>query len=412
MFDATKGSNAEMSPELELLVLCVRVLLSTSEVSDLHSAAQKPLKWDLVEQCAENHAFMPVVAHVLTLHAKELIPPSTFDRLRERLVRNAQENLAWLREWMRLLAALAEARIAVISFKGPALALTAYHNLPLREFTDLDLLVRPSDVAMAREVLTRQGYALDSPVPDHTAAGLIRSKNQQISFAKEQERGLRIDLHWGISSDTASVLLNVDQFLDSSIVETEGQVSFRSLAPEHLLLLLCVHGTKHCWSNLRWLCDLACHIQSKQTLNWSECFRLAQSSGTDLTLTHSLLLCRDVLGVSLPEAIEEYSGKHTAASLLASQARDFLFRENTDDSRYIDDRTRYREVLRYRLGFQTGWRWMRATNMLLRRAFVPNEADWDWLRLAPALYFLYYPMRPVRLVSQRLGMRRPRADAR
>lgn len=411
MFDATKGSNGGMSSELEMLALCARVLLSTSEVSDLRLAARKRLRWDLVEQYAQNHALVPVVAHVLTLHAKEQIPESTFDRLRERLVENAQKSLVWLREWMRLLAAFAEADIEVVSFKGPALALTAYRNLSLREFTDLDLLVRPSEVAMAREVLTRQGYKLDSPVPDDTSAGLIRSRNQQISFVNEQERGLQVDLHWGLLSNTASALLTVDQFLDSSIVETEGQVSFRSLAPEHLLLLLCVHGTKHCWSNLRWLCDLACHIRSKPTLNWSECFRLAQSSGTNLTLTHSLLLCGEVLGVSLPEANEEYSGKHTAANLLASQARDFLYRENTDDSRYIDDRTGYKDVLRYRLGFQTGWRWMRAANMLLRRAFVPNEADWDWLHLPPALYFLYYPIRPVRLVSQRLGMRRPRVDS-
>jgi hypothetical protein len=313
---------------------------------------------------------------------------------------------------MRLLAALAEAGIEVISFKGPALALTAYRNVSLREFTDLDLLVRPSEVAMAREVLAGNGYTLDSPLPDHTTAGLIRSKNQQISFVKQPENGLRVDLHWGLSGDTASILLNLDQLFDSSIVETEGRISFRSLSPEHLLLLLCVHGTKHCWSNLRWLCDLACHIQSTPALNWNECFRPTQSRGKDLTLTHSLLLCRDVLGVSLPEAIEKYSGKDRAVSLLASQARNFLFRENTDDSRYIDDRTRYGEVLRYRLGFQTGWRWMSAANMLLRRTFVPNEADWAWLRLPSALYFLYYPMRPIRLVSQRLGKRRPRADSR
>jgi hypothetical protein len=401
-----------MSPELEMLVLCARVLLSTSEVSDLRSAVQKRPRWDLVEQYAQNHALIPVVAHILTLHAKELIPKSTFDRFRERLVQNAREGLVWLREWTRLLAAFAEARIEVISFKGPALALTAYRNLSLREFRDLDLLVRPSEVAMARDVLTRHGYTLDSPVADRTTVGLIRSKNQQISFVKEQERGLQVDLHWGLSGDAVSAPLNLDQFFDSSIVDTEGQVSFRSLAPEHLLLLLCVHGTKHCWSNLRWLCDLACHIKSKPSLNWSECFRLAHSSERDLTLTHSLLLCRDVLGVSLPETIEEYSSKHGAASRLASQARNFLFRDNSDDSRYIDDRTRYREVLRYRLGVQTGWRWVRAANMLLRRAFVPNEADWAWLRLPPALYFLYYPMRPVRLLSQRLGVRRPRAEAR
>jgi hypothetical protein len=31
------------------------------------------------------------------------------------------------------------------------------------------------------------------------------------------------------------------------------------------------------------------------------------------------------------------------------------------------------------------------------RLFIPTAADWRWLRLPEALFFLYYPLRPLRL---------------
>jgi hypothetical protein len=400
-----------MNPETNLIVLCARTFLCNSEISVLRSALAEPLNWSVLEQNAENHAVMPLVASVLNQFAAELIPQDRRKRLRDRLLRAARNNLAWVQEWLKILKALADAGIPVISFKGPTLGLMAYRNLALREFTDLDLLVQPCDVLKTRDVLVRNGYVLDSIVLNHTDAALTHSSNRQISFTKE-ERGITIDLHWGVLHETFSFQLEVGQLFELAFVERHEQISFLALSPEHLLLFLCAHGTKHCWSNLGWLCDVACHVQSNPNLDWDLCIRLAEPAGCELVLKHSLLLTGQVLGLELPGPISQYASHDTKAHMLAKRAQTFLFRENDDRSRYLDDRSRYLEVLRYRLAFAKGWRWRNGAAVVFGRAFVPNEADWHWVRLPRPLYFLYYLVRPVRLVIERLSVRRVHRDER
>jgi len=370
------------------------------------------LNWDLLEQSAQGDAMMPLVAYVVAQHGEGLIPPDTLKKLQESLLRTARKNLAWLQEWLRVLDILADSRIPVISFKGPAVALIAYRNLALREFADLDLLVRPGDVVRTRDVLVHNGYVLSSIVPDDTDAALNRFGDRQISFAKNDDHGIKLDLHWGVLSEWSSFQLDVGSLFESAFVERHERISFLSLSPEHLLLLLCAHGTKHCWSNLRLLCDVACHVQSNPSLNWDLCIRLAESSGCDLVMKHGLLLATQILSLELPERVSQYIGDDPKARLLVGKARTFLFRKNKDHSPYLDDRTRYLEVLRYRLAFERAHPFRNGVATVLRRAFIPNEADWRSLRLPRSLYFLYYLSRPIRLVIERLSIRGGRLDWR
>ena len=401
----------EMNPETNLVVLCARMFLSDSEPSSLRSALTAPLNWGLLEQSAQRNAMMPLVAYVLAQHGTGLIAQDTLKKLHERLLRTAQKNLAWLQEWLRVLDVLADSRIPVISFKGPALALMAYRNLALREFADLDLLVRPCDVVRTRDVLLHNGYVLNSDVPDNTDAALSRFSDRQISFGKNDNHEIKLDLHWGVVSEWSSFQLDVGSLFEYASIERRERISFLSLSPEYLLLLLCAHGTKHCWSNLRLLCDVACHVQSNPNLNWDLCVRLADPGG-DLVMKHSLLLTKQLLGLQLPERVTHYAGGDAKAHWLAAKAQTFLFREDRNRSPYLDDRTRYLQVLRYRLALEGGQRLRSSVALVFRRAFIPNEADWRSLRLPRSLYFLYYLFRPIRLVIERLSIRRFRLDGR
>ena len=401
----------EMNPETNLVVLCARMFLSDSEPSSLRSALTAPLNWGLLEQSAQRNAMMPLVAYVLAQHGTGFIPKDTLKKLQERLLRTAQKNLAWLQEWLRVLDVLADSRIPVISFKGPALALMAYRNLALREFADLDLLVRPCDVVRTRDVLLHNGYVLNSVAPDNTDAALNRFSDRQISFARNDNHEINLDLHWGVTSEWSSFQLDVGSMFESASLERRDRISFLSLSPEYLLLLLSAHGTKHCWSNLRLLCDVACHVQSSPNLNWNLCVRLAEPGG-DLVMKHSLLLTKQLLGLQLPERVTHYASGDAKAHRLAAKAQTFLFREDRNRSPYLDDRTRYLQVLRYRLALEGGQRFRSGVALVFRRAFIPNEADWRSLRLPRSFYFLYYLFRPIRLVIERLSIRRFRLDGR
>ena len=271
--------------------------------------------------------------------------------------------------------------------------MTAYGNLALREFHDLDLMVHSEDVLRARDVLVGDGYSLWSPLARPTDTALVRSSNRQVCFTNK-ERGTSVDLHWGALHEMFSFQLDVEQLWQTAYVERQEGVSFLSLSPEHLLLYLCAHGAKHCWRNLCWLCDIACHIQSVSRMDWDECIRLAELTGCDLLLKHTLLLSEEVLELQLPAPIKRYVDDERAR-VLAETAQAFLLREHGDHPGYLGP-------LRYHLALSKGWR--NGASLIFERVFVPAEPDWDRVRLPRPLYFLYYLFRPIRFVVERLAV--------
>jgi len=377
--------------EANLVLQSARTYLSAAEGSCLQRALAQPLDWAAVERTADSHSIMPLVAYVLNQYGCGLLSQEVRERLQQRWLLTARSNLVRLQEWCRILQALEAADISVISLKGPALALLAYQNIALREFVDLDLLIRLGDVQSAHDVLIREGYQLRSPLARDTDAALLRSRNRQLDFVNERQ-GTLIDLHWGALHEMFSFQLPVDQLFESARAEHREGISFLSLSPEHLLLYLCSHGTKHCWLNLQWLCDVACHMKTAQDLDWELCIHRAEAASCDLVLKHSLLLAHEVLGSDLPSSIRSYCDDATSRAL-ADTAVTFLFREDGEPG--------YGEALRYHLAFTKSWR--EGIHLAFERVFVPEELDRQDVRLPQSLSFLYYTVRPVRFMLERLS---------
>ena len=385
--------------ETNLVVEGARTFLSGGKASCLHAALTQPVDWIAVERIADFHSVMPMLACVLKEQGGSLVPREILERLQHRFLLIARSNLVRLQEWRRILLAFETAGISVISLKGPALALQAYGDVALREFTDLDLLIRPDDVLKARDTLMREGYRLRFSVAGNDIAWL-RSRNQQWDFVNEG-RGTVIDLHWGALHGMFPFQLPVHQLFESAQAEHCGGIPFLSLSPELLLIYLCAHGTKHCWLTLRSLCDVACHVRMAKELGWELCIRQTEAAGCDLVLKHSLLLAQQVLGLELPSHIENYCDSAKARAL-ADAASSLLFRE--------DGNVGYGEGLRFHLGFAES-RSNRA-RLMFERVFIPEEQDWQTVHLPHSLQFLYYAVRPIRFIVERLSKTtlQPRAE--
>jgi hypothetical protein len=376
--------------ELDLLCESARVFLCCEDGAGfralLKQKISQPFDWSALERTAERHAMTSLFAAALTRWGENVIPPEIGERFYKLLRLNACKNLVYVAEWRRLLSAFHAAGIPVISMKGPSLALRVHASLALRDFADLDLLVRRKDVIIARRVLAAEGYKLCSAVADDTDAALLRSENCQLNFVNHDRR-TAVDLHWAMVHKMFSFHLPTEALFESAQTERQEGFPFLSLSPEYLLLYLCAHGTKHCWTRLRWLCDVAFCLRSVQDLDWSLCFSLARTTRCDLVLKHSLLLTAQILRLDLPLLARNYCNSGEARKL-AGFARTFLFKE--------EDRQDRVEELHYYLAFANGWR--DCARLLFQRFFVPTETEWEHIRLPRMLYYLYYAIRPTRFL--------------
>ena len=66
------------------------------------------------------------------------------------------------------------------------------------------------------------------------------------------------------------------------------------------MLVLSMHGSKHWWQQLGWICDIAQLVRSRPDLDWKRVIREADKAGCMKGLLLALELVKNVVGGSLP----------------------------------------------------------------------------------------------------------------
>lgn len=122
--------------------------------------AKSGVDWDYFFRIAQRHAVLPLVYRQLRQKAADLVPVGVLTKLKSHYQQNAARNALLTAELCRLIKLLRESGIEAVPFKGPSLALFAYHDITLRRFVDLDILVKKNDLFFASEILTKDGYRI------------------------------------------------------------------------------------------------------------------------------------------------------------------------------------------------------------------------------------------------------------
>ena len=258
---------AALGPEAALLVACARSRVDGETTARVRALIEAGVDWPAVVARASPHGMLPLLAlHVAALgHAG--VPEEVRADLRERFERNGRQNLGLAGELVRLTRALDAAGIPAVAFKGPTLALTAYGNLALRQFLDLDILVERRQLAPASRVLAAEGYASASPgaltAPQH-AVFLRFAPTLTLTGAA----GRVVDLHGEVQSRLLAVPFDTAGLLARACRLPLAGGAVPTLSPEDLLLVLCVHGSKHRWERLAWICDVAELVNRHPRLDW------------------------------------------------------------------------------------------------------------------------------------------------
>lgn len=153
-----------MSPEVRLLLVCVRNLFDTTGAPHPYIKdvlQQHRLDWSYLIDLAGRHGVLPLFYHGVSTACPEDIPRAVLLCLHRWFHLNARYNEVCTGELLTIVHLLQSHAIAAIPYKGPLLALSLYDDVALRQFGDLDILVHHWDIPKARDVLIATGYRLD-----------------------------------------------------------------------------------------------------------------------------------------------------------------------------------------------------------------------------------------------------------
>ena len=160
------NASAGIRPEAELLLCCARTRMDPETADRIKALLQQGIDWEYLIQTALPHGMLPLLYWSLNSTCPERVPKDFLERLRSHFYANARHNLVLTAELLKLLGLLKTQQIPAIPFKGPVLAASVYGNLSLREFADLDILVRSKDALRAKDLLLSLGYQDSRPLTD------------------------------------------------------------------------------------------------------------------------------------------------------------------------------------------------------------------------------------------------------
>jgi hypothetical protein len=263
---------------------------------------------------ASVQAVMPLVYRYLTSELGGTLPAEATSGLRRAFYGNSVRNLHLARELVRLTTLLEQGGVEPLALKGPALATAAYGAVTMRQFNDLDLLVRKGEVRRAADILLAAGYA---PRAGYRLADLDRPGAYEIAMVRTGAL-MEIDLHWRLIPPYFPLALDSEDLWRRAVrIEVEG-APVRTLTPADHLLYLCAHGAKHGWQALGGICDLAELIRATSRapaptlsqsssqvpyIDWDELSARAEQAAAHRALELGVLLAHELLDAAVPAGI-------------------------------------------------------------------------------------------------------------
>lgn len=374
------------SKEFNLLCACAGVELAPARAARIANWKESEPEWSEFLQMADHHGVLALAARNLNAHARGL-PAEIEQRLRSAHEENIRRNLRFAGELARIAEHFQKKGLRAIPYKGPALAESVYGDLALRNFSDLDFLIAPADFKAAKQALAELGYRPSHELSPEAERLWLRI-GYECAFDGPAGPNL-VELQWGVLPYFYAVDLRIDDLLMDPGRAAVGGCEVPALAPEDLLLALCLHAAKHLWMRLIWVCDITETL--RQPADFTQVAARARSLGITRILGVSFWLVKNALGSPIPQCVEEIFAADAQVPHLGEEFAARLARSATYD---LESSEYFRLILKLRERRSDRWRY------LWRLVLTPGVGDVAAVRLPEPLFPLYRVVRLARLVRK------------
>lgn len=379
------ASRTSKRVEVELLFHVARTRMDALARQQLIELVRQDLDWPYTSRQARWHGTLPLLYWHLESTCPHEVPAEVRQDLRSQVHIWARSCLSRTRELLRILSQFETLGIDAVPYKGPLLAASLYHNLALRPYGDLDLFIRRSDFRAAKELLLSLGYQPKYRLTSRQEAVVLRSRRVYDLYHKQHR--VILELHWSVVPEYFSSAYEGEDLWTRLIPVSLAGRTFRTLSPEDCLLVFCLHGAKHLWHRIIWICDIAELIRAHPDMSWTRIQQRARTIGCERMVLLGIHLARELLDAPVPRDLSrEIETQHGIPELAES-----VYRLLVNDEPGVPG------------GWESGLFYLKVRESLRQKAadmlrvmLIPNPEDWahspTWLSCRLA--------RPVRLLKR------------
>lgn len=219
------------------------------------------------------------------------VPEEIMNSLRRAYLATTASNIVNAEETVRIIESFRIAGVEAITLKGSIASELVFGDPGLYLASDIDILVKPSDLEKAKEVLLKEGYAYS----ETGERDLLASHYHLILHRK----GHYVELHWNLVKRYFHVPPEF-WWEDIQIAKYNGR-SLLMLSPEQYLLYAIFRLFDHGFRPLKFLVLIDGLIgRYKEELDWPKLFAYAGRFKMERLVLFVLRLTREILGTGLP----------------------------------------------------------------------------------------------------------------
>lgn len=365
----------------------------------LRRVAADVADWPALIEQARQQNVLGLLASRLRREQIPEVPPEVMAELDRARAASAARALRMSVQLLRLLDLLEGAGIEVMPVKGPTLSQDVYGDPTVRSFGDLDILMRSTDAARARDVLLSNGYR-DQGLYNERILRRGRRSESEIPMI-HSESGVMVDLHWQLTVGYSTRAIGAERILASTrTVELVGR-EVRVPSRDDQLLLTALHAARHDWVPLELRLAVALQVM-----------RLPESAWPGLCATTRELGClrRVLVGVvhacrPFKEPVPAEVARALSLDRHASCYEAYLCNVAADNASVRLSRSLASRAAAIFWQAVSEDDILTASDHLLYRGFLPGPEDWSCIRLPARLGGFYWLVRPPRLLCKHWSRR-------
>lgn len=296
-----------VTPQIRFLAACCYLPASAEGLVQqrhlLEQACAIPIPAQVLWEGIQRHRIFALAERVLRTHSFTAALGQFAPALAARARQGQLDSLTLFGESLQLSALFSKHGIEHRFLKGPILSQKIYGNPGLRRSKDLDLQVRPQDIAAAVRVLQAAHWeptgSAERWEQSHLYRWIAERRLRHFEFVHRQTQS-SVELHWRMEPAHAPKL---DELWWAHWPAAGSPLSAAEA------LHLCLHGASHAWNRLKWIGDLQAIFDRNPAL-WTETRALSKELDLELIVAQAILLLQ-ILFQAEPDAC--------ARAILASQ---------------------------------------------------------------------------------------------
>ena len=232
----------ELKAEDLLILSCVKLEPNAMELDQINSLIPQVQDWDYLIKAIIDRGIGPLFFKKLTLLSNSSqIPENIKNKLQQVYYKTLSRSTILYMHFRKIAEAFAVENIPVIVLKGIYLSEWLYQDIGLRQFSDIDLLVKEEDGLKCLAILAELGY---KPIDD-IRSNYVKNNLEIIHYPPMVLNGASIEIHIKLQRKSEKYHLFVDDLWKNAISETVNNTFVFALNNNDLLIHLCIHLDKH-----------------------------------------------------------------------------------------------------------------------------------------------------------------------